>query len=206
MIVIYTGDIRRNTVSQREHFGALTLEIEAAFLSELDSNRIYTCLYEKISRRELLSEEELMEFIVLPLSYSGKKKKKQKIREAVALAGQIGNKEQQLFALAGLLVFTDKVIDAETANQIRRMIDMTQVARIFEEEKQQAIAEAKKEAKKEAMKEAMKEANKKYEKERQQTARKMIKRGFSSEDIAFVVSGYSVEMVEQLRQEMGSIK
>ena len=53
-------------------------------------------------------------------------------------------------------------------------------------------------------------AAKKYEKEKRQaikqtakqTAIKMIERGFSSEDIAFVVSGYSVEMVEQLRREL----
>lgn len=38
-------------------------------------------------------------------------------------------------ARAGLLAFTDKIIDHETANRIRKAIEMTQVARIFEEEK-----------------------------------------------------------------------
>ena len=44
------------------------------------------------------------------------------------------------YSLAGILVFTDKIIDKETANRIRREIGMTQVAQIFEEEKRLAVA------------------------------------------------------------------
>ena len=54
----------------------------------------------------------------------------------------IKDRRQQIFVLSGILAFTDKVIDTETANHIRRMIKMTKVGRIIEEEKRQAIAEA----------------------------------------------------------------
>ena len=37
------------------------------------------------------------------------------------MAAKIQNKKQQIFTLAGILVFTDKVIDKETANRIRRI-------------------------------------------------------------------------------------
>ena len=48
MIVIYTGDVKRSQVSLEYHIGALKLYIEAAFLSELDSDKIFMTLEEKI--------------------------------------------------------------------------------------------------------------------------------------------------------------
>ena len=90
----------------------------------------------KVEKNQLLNDKELMQFIILPLSYRTKKEKQQKVCETVELAAKIQDKKQQIFTLAGILVFTDKVIDRETAGRIRRVIEMTQVAQIFEEEKQ----------------------------------------------------------------------
>lgn len=142
MIVIYTGDIRRKQVSTEYDIGAVKMNIEAAFLSELDGSSILQHLEEKVDRNELLTDEELMEIIILPLSYRKKQEKEKRIQETVDLAVRIQDRGQQVFALAGILAFTDKVIDRETANKIRRAIEMTQVAMIFEEEKQQALAQA----------------------------------------------------------------
>ena len=83
-----------------------------------------------------------MQFIILPLTYRQKKDKEKAIQNAVELAARVQDREQQLFVLAGILAFTDKIIDNDTANKIRRMIQMTKVAMIFEEEKQQAIKQA----------------------------------------------------------------
>ncbi len=142
MIVIYTGDIRRKNVSVQYDIGAIRIMLEPAFLSELDPDEIFRHLKEKVERNELLDDEELMELIIQPLSYRKKEDKEKQIQKAVKLATQIQDRGQQLFALSGILVFADKVIDMETANKIRRAIEMTQVARIFEEEKQQALAQA----------------------------------------------------------------
>lgn len=62
---------------------------------------------------------------------------------------------------------------------------MTQVAQIFEEEKQQAMIEATKNASK-------------------QIVIRMIKKDYSSEEIASVVSNYSQDNVESLREELMS--
>lgn len=142
MVVIYTGDIRRGQVSSEYNIGAVKLHTETAFLSELDSDGIMERLKSKVERNEMLTDEELMEFIILPLSYRKKEEKEKRIRETVALAAKIQDRGQQVFTLAGILTFTDKIIDRETANKIRRAIEMTQVAMIFEEEKQQAVNEA----------------------------------------------------------------
>lgn len=126
-----------------------------------------------------MSDDELMEFIIFPLSYRRKEEKQERIQETVRLAARIQDREQQVFTLAGILAFTDKVIDRETANFIRRAIEMTQVAQIFEEEKQQAL----------------KETSKKI-------VINMIKRNYSSEEIASLVSSYSQDDVEELRKEI----
>ncbi len=81
MIVIYTGDIRRDQVSEEYDIGAVKMNIEPAFLSELDSDRMMERLQEKVERNELLTDEELMEMIILPLSYRKKQEKEKRIQE-----------------------------------------------------------------------------------------------------------------------------
>lgn len=175
MIVIYTGDIDRKKVSARYNIGAVRMNVEAAFLSELDSKKIFDRLKKKVEKKRLLTDEELMQFIILPLAYHTKEEKQEKVRETVELAVKIQDKKQQIFTLAGILVFTDKVIDRETASRIRRMIEMTQVAQIFEEEKQQAI---------------------------QKIVTKMIEKGYDTEEITSLIVSYSQNDVEKLRKEI----
>ena len=69
---------------------------------------------------------------------------KAKIQETVNLALKLQDREQQLFVLAGILTFTDKIIDQESAKTIRRAIQMTKVAMIFEKEKEEAVNEERK--------------------------------------------------------------
>lgn len=124
-----------------------------------------------------------MEFVILPLSY---RKKKEKIQQTVDLAVKIQDKGQQPFVLAGILTFTDKLIDMETANKIRRAIEMMQVAKIFEEEKQQAVKETEKQLTKKIVS-------------------RMIKKGYPTEEIVSVVPNYSQNDVEALRTELSEV-
>ena len=154
MIVIYTGDIERKQVSAKYDIGAVRMTLEPAFLSELDSVGILRHLKEKVRKNELLNDEELMKIIILPLSYRKKDEKEKRIREAVNLAAQIEDESQQIFALSGILTFTDKLIDMNTANNIRRIIGMTKIGWIIEQEKQEALAKAEEEKQKELAKAA----------------------------------------------------
>ncbi len=196
IVVIYTGDIKRGAASGEYNIGAVKLSVEMAFLSELDGPGILGRLRRKVSKGEWLNDEELMQFIILPLSYKGKEAKEEKIQEVVELAAQISDRGQQVFALAGLLVFTDKIIDREMANRIRRAIEMTQVARIFEEEKQQALAE---------MMKAYEAEKQQALAERQQMSEqliiRMLKKGYPTKEIISLVSGYSEEDVEAIREK-----
>ena len=194
MIVIYTGDIKREQVSAEYDIGAVSLKINPAFLSELDSEKIFYQLEEKVKRKQALSDEELMQFIILPLAYREKKQKQEKIHQTVELAVQIEDKGQQIFTLSGILVFTDKVIDKETANKIRRAIEMTQVAQIFEEEKQQALLQVTQIFEKEKQ-QALTE-------EKRQIVMKMIEKNYPTEEIVSLISNYSQNDVEMLRRKV----
>ena len=94
MVVIYTGDIVREQVSADYDIGAVKMNLETAFLSELDSREIYNQLRDKIEKNQMLSDEELMEFIILPLAYRTKEEKQEKVRETVGLAVKIRDKKQ----------------------------------------------------------------------------------------------------------------
>jgi hypothetical protein len=128
MIVIYTGDIERRQVSAEYDIGAVKMSIETVFLSKLDSNEIFEWLKEEIEANESLTDEDLMQMILLPLSYREKDEKQAKVHDVVDLLVKIQDGEQQTFVLAGMQVCTDKIIDMETANRIRREIGMIQVA------------------------------------------------------------------------------
>lgn len=200
MVVIYTGDISRGQVSGEYNIGAVKLHTETAFLSELDSDGIMERLGGKVERNEMLTDEELMEFIILPLSYRKKEEKEKRIQEAVDLAARIQDRGQQVFTLAGILAFTDKIIDRETANKIRRAIEMTQVAMIFEEEKQQAI-EAERARAAASERRAIEAERKKAADSEKQVVEKMLKKGYSTEEIVFLISNYSKDDVEALRRK-----
>lgn len=75
---------------------------------------------------------------------------------------------------------------------------MTQVAQIFEEEKQEALAQVAQvfeEEKRQAMKEATQNASK-------QVVIRMLKKNYSSEEIVSLVSNFSQDDVEALREEL----
>ena len=49
----------------------------------------------------------------------------------MGLAIQLQDKEQETFALAGILTFTDKIISKETQKYIEEVLEMTQVGKML---------------------------------------------------------------------------
>ena len=129
MIVIYTADVEQ--AEDEFHTGCLTLKLEQAYLRKIDSKSIRDVLEKKLEDGVPLSDDELMQFIILPLTYKGKEAKREAVKEAVYLAKKIMDKKNQMFVLSGILVFADKIIDAKTAEQIKEVIRMTQVAQLL---------------------------------------------------------------------------
>ena len=125
-----------------------------------------------------VTDEQLMHLIILPMNYKGKKRKQESIRECVGLARQLQDKEKEAFALAGLLSFTDKIIDEETRKQIKEVLGMTQVGKML-------MDEGRREGRQE---------------EARKNARNLLKRGDSAEDVAEVLE-LPVETVKVWEKE-----
>lgn len=132
MIVIYTADVE--TAPEEFSAGCLTLRMERAFLRKIDSEGEREELTRRLKGKLPLSDDDLMKLIILPLTYKGTERKKQAVKEAVELAKQIADNEKKTFVLSGILVFADKIIDADTAKYIKEVVRMTQVAELLLEE------------------------------------------------------------------------
>ena len=106
------------------------------------------------------------------------------------LAKQLEDEETQIFLLAAMIAFADKVIDNKTANEMKGWIGMTKIAKLFEEEK------------KEAVKEAVKEATEEKEREVQlDMARKMLADGEPEEKIFRYVPKVAAEVIKEYSEK-----
>ena len=172
MIVIYTADIEPKQPRAVFDVGCLKLQIEEVFLLSIDSEKIEECL----KNRETLTEEEQMQFVILPLTYKGKEAKQKCIQRCFQMAQEIIDEKVQVFVLSGILTFTDKVISKEDSRRIKRWIMMTKVGQLFEEEKLEY-------AKEEVLK----------------IAEKMLKKGYPIQEITEIVQGVTEEELENLQ-------
>lgn len=132
MVVIYTADVER--AEERYDLGGLILIVESTYLIHLDGSQIYDRLKHKIDAGEKLAEEELMELMILPLTVKGKKRKQETIEKAVTLGKRLPDREGQLKVIAGILTFTDKVIDRAYAKKLEEEMQMTLVGQMLMDE------------------------------------------------------------------------
>lgn len=131
MIVIYTGDVEK-----AEHIfemGCMTLTMEQVFVANFPTEKIYKSVEQKLEHDERLTEQEMMQMLLLPLSEKGKEKQK-RVKQIIGLAKRVKDEAEQKFILSGLLVSSDKFICREDAEAIRREICMTKVGRLLFEE------------------------------------------------------------------------
>lgn len=133
MIVIYTADVE--TAQDIYELGGITLRIEASYLVNMNSNHIYQKLRFKIDHLEPLSEEELLELMILPLTAKGMEAKQEYIQKAADLARKLQDPNDVHTVIAGLLTFTDKFIEKDYAERLRReTFMMTQIEKIIFDE------------------------------------------------------------------------
>lgn len=131
MMVVYTADIEKvETTFKRT---ACSIQVEAAYLAGTPSEEWQKEIENSI-HGNTVTDEILMHLVLLPLTYKGETRKQKAIRDCVDLARQIPDKDQETFALAGILTFTDKVISKETRNYIKEVLGMTQVGKMLMDE------------------------------------------------------------------------
>ena len=138
--VIYTGDIK--SAPKNYNLDCLSLNIEQVFLSNFNSNEIYSSLKSKIESGGQLSDEDVVRFIILPLTEAGNEKKQVLIEKSVVLAETISNEEQRYNIILGMIVVSDKFIDRACFQRIKEKLAMTNIARFYEEDKIEAVKQA----------------------------------------------------------------
>lgn len=118
---------------------------------------------------------------------------------------ELEDREQQLFVLAGILTFTDKIIDEEHAKTIRRAIQMTKVAMIFEKEKEEAVKREREKMEqiareeRERIRQAAKEKRRKaLMAEKRKIALKMLADGELSPEKIAQYAGINIKTVKKL--------
>jgi len=129
--VIYTGDIK--TSADTLDIGCIQLKVRQVFLSRFDGKAMYAELERKVRANEVLADEDVMRFIILPLTAG--EGKQELIETTVNLVKEIGDEDKQGFIIAGILTATDKFIDKNYSNKLKEWLKMTKVGRLFEEEK-----------------------------------------------------------------------
>ena len=128
MMVLYTADIETaKTILERT---ACRIKIEAAYLTGTPSEQWLIEIKESLAK-QIISDKTLMRLILLPLTYKDEEKKQETIKLCVNLAQKIPDKEQETFALAGILAFTDKIISNSTKKYIEEVLGMTQVGQML---------------------------------------------------------------------------
>lgn len=132
MIVIYTADVEyAEAVYDLE---GVTLVIEQAFLVHMDTDAAYQEIKESIEKKGILSDEELLKLMILPLTVKGSRKKQPVIISAVNLAKGIKSRSQSVQALAGILTFSDKIIDKAYQKRIKEEMQVTQIGQMLIDE------------------------------------------------------------------------
>ena len=133
LIVIYTSDVQcAETTLETDCF---TLRTEQAFLSHIDGEAAFDEIQGKLQSGIPLADDDLMRLVILPLTVPGSEGKQEMLEKVVDLAEQITDEEQRIFTLSGVIVASDKFIDREYLDQIRRRISMTQLGQLYEKEK-----------------------------------------------------------------------
>ena len=133
LIIIYTGDVEK--ADPVFDCGCLTLRPKQVFLSRIDGGAEFDAIRQKIHSGIVLTDDDLMKLVILPLTVPGSEGKQEMLEKVVDLAEQITDEEQRIFTLSGVIVASDKFINREYLDQIRRRISMTQLGQLYEKEK-----------------------------------------------------------------------
>ncbi len=131
LVIIYTADVAEGSTNSILDLGVDKLQITETFLRGFDAEKIVGEIEEKIRNSETISNRDLIRLIICPLAVEGKQCKVDMIRLVIDLTAIIKDDSIKRFVLKGLLAFTDKVIDDEDSDRIRRMLTMTKVEQLI---------------------------------------------------------------------------
>lgn len=146
-IVVYSSNIKKAETSI--NVGSIKYSIRAFYMGSINGDKKYEYLKQKIKNDKILSNEDLLLLVFLPIMDSAKDKN-ERIIESIKLAKEIKNKENQMNSLALLYAFAEKFVDICDMDKIKEVFGMTQLGKLLRDE-------GKEEGRKEGIEEGRKE-------------------------------------------------
>ena len=197
VIIIYTADVERRQTKPVLDIGGIRMNLTEAFLIDLDSAKIYENIDDKLKSGSSLDDEELMKLIIYPLTFKGKQAKQDAIEQVVEMLDRIEDDDTRRFVAKYLLTFTDKVINRENADKLRRILMLTKVEQIIENEKIEAVNKAVTRAVDNTRREDREEARREMER----VVERLLRKG---EEVSIVseCTGFSIEDVQRIQESL----
>ncbi len=109
LIIIYTGDVEK--ADPVFDCGCLILRPKQVFLSRMDGGAVFDAIRQKIHSGAVLTDDDLMELVVLPLTVPGSEGKQTMFDNVMELTEQISDEEQRTFILSGVTAASSKFIN-----------------------------------------------------------------------------------------------
>jgi len=91
MVVIYTADVVRGTTKDQLDAGALKIQMDTAFLSDLSGDEIYCRLSSKLQQGQPFDDTDCMQFMIAPLTYQTREAKQEAVHKAYELSNLIND-------------------------------------------------------------------------------------------------------------------
>ena len=125
--VIYSGGI---TDAQTElDCGFHTYRVQPIYLTDYDADKLFRKMQTKLDREEALDDEDLAGLALAPLM-SGKRSRKEKIKEAILYAKQ-GDTETAEKTIAILYTLADKFLKGMELQEIKEVVAMTRLGQMI---------------------------------------------------------------------------
>ncbi|MBP2034201.1 nitrate reductase alpha subunit [Clostridium algifaecis] len=148
-IVVYSSNIKKAETSI--NVGSIKYSIRAFYMGSINGDKKYEYLKQKIKNDKILSNEDLLLLVFLPIMDSAKDKN-ERIIESIKLAKEIKNKENQMNSLALLYAFAEKFVDICDMDKIKEVFGMTQLGKLLRDEgKEEGRKEGREEGRKEEL-------------------------------------------------------
>lgn len=196
IMVLYTTKTKPKNTKNILDLGALSINIKEVFITDLNSELIRKEIFEKISKRERLKEEDLIKLIILPMTYENNNDKQISISEVAEQCKYIDDNDDKLFVLSGLNVFSNNVISNENTLKIKEMIKMlTTAGKEFVKEKIEYGEEQREIGILVGVKEGKMEAN-------NMIAKEMLKNNYDDNTILNIIKDLTLKELRQIKKEL----
>ncbi len=169
--------------------GSIEYRARGVFMDRYDGDQIFSDLNRKIYSGAILDELAQLQLAFLPLMKSSRTKPERAV-ETIKLAMVINDEAQRTFLTGCLIAISDNFIDQ---NYVQEILEVLTMSKIFEAFEEKALDKGRMEGRVEGRMEGRVEGR---VEEKRSTAKKMLLKGISIDDIA-EVTGLPIEEIRK---------